>query len=321
MFIMKNKKLLFLSLLFFSLTSYAQLDWVELEQNRQLEHELNQDDFDYNNSSTIQTNAPNVTTSAQILADLDMDGMDDDWEMSNNLDPSDPKDAFGDLDNDKILNLFEFQLDTDPNNSSSPAVTEFTPNGSIDDLEDAIDSAEGTIQVIRLAQGDYPAVGNVIFNDGYRLMIQGGWNDDFTDYNPAEYTTSFEGPNSEVMVLLWLGIDANDSATTILEGIKFSAQNYFSLYGVVQVTNNQGHANVSIHNCSFVNSQYYGLGITQRNVGTTGNILVAKTAIGNNLEGGMYTQITGGAVSDWRLINTTINNPGSDEFGTTEPLL
>jgi len=46
--------------------------------------------------------------------DTDNDGMDDAWEIANQLDPTDPKDAWCDYDTDQILNLFEFQLQTDP---------------------------------------------------------------------------------------------------------------------------------------------------------------------------------------------------------------
>ncbi len=311
---MKNKKLLLIAMLFLSLSSYAQIDWAELEKNRQLENEQNQ--FDLNNvNAPLSSNDPITTTAEQILADLDMDGMDDDWELDNNLDPNNPQDAFGDEDNDKIINLFEFQLETDPNSDTSPSIIEFTPAGNIDDLKEVVEAAEGSIRVVRMAQGDYSAIGNVIFYDGYRLMLQGGWNDDFSDYDPDQYVTNWVGPTSEAMVLLWLGIDTNDSSTTILDGIQFSAQDYFSLYGVVQVTNNQGHANVSLKDCSFANSEFYGFGITSRNIGTTSNFLVMNTTFGNNLSGGIYTQITSSAISDWRLINMTNNNPGSSDGG------
>jgi hypothetical protein len=46
--------------------------------------------------------------------DDDNDGMPDDWEINYNLNPKDPRDASGDLDDDGIPNLEEFREGTDP---------------------------------------------------------------------------------------------------------------------------------------------------------------------------------------------------------------
>ncbi len=57
---------------------------------------------------------------AQINVDSDNDGLDDQWEINNGLDPNNPKDAWMDDDQDEVVNLFEFQLDTDPFDASTP---------------------------------------------------------------------------------------------------------------------------------------------------------------------------------------------------------
>ena len=49
----------------------------------------------------------------KYTADTDLDGMPDSWEVLFNLDPNDPSDALGDLDDDGISNLQEF-LDGTP---------------------------------------------------------------------------------------------------------------------------------------------------------------------------------------------------------------
>ncbi len=59
--------------------------------------------------------------------DDDNDGMPDEWELKNGLDPLDPADAFGDLDGDGSTNLEEYLADTDPTDvSSKPESGEFT---------------------------------------------------------------------------------------------------------------------------------------------------------------------------------------------------
>ncbi len=47
--------------------------------------------------------------------DLDQDGIADDWELENGLDPNDPLDAFLDFDRDGVINLTEFVEGTNPN--------------------------------------------------------------------------------------------------------------------------------------------------------------------------------------------------------------
>ncbi len=56
--------------------------------------------------------------------DWDGDWMEDDWEVDFGLDPSDPSDGAGDLDDDGLDNAREFALDTDPADAEDP-VREF----------------------------------------------------------------------------------------------------------------------------------------------------------------------------------------------------
>ncbi len=51
--------------------------------------------------------------------DTDGDGIQDDWEVENGLNLLDATDGTGDIDNDGLDNLTEFQLGTDPNNADS----------------------------------------------------------------------------------------------------------------------------------------------------------------------------------------------------------
>ncbi len=64
----------------------------------------------------------------RLLDDLsDNDGVKDDWELENGLDPNDPSDAAQDPDLDGLSNLGEFENDTDP----------FNPDSDSDGLLDA----------------------------------------------------------------------------------------------------------------------------------------------------------------------------------------
>ncbi len=59
--------------------------------------------------------------SGQPIIDGDGDGMSDDWEIANFLDPTDPFDATLDFDFDDLDNLTEYQNSTDPHNADTDA--------------------------------------------------------------------------------------------------------------------------------------------------------------------------------------------------------
>ncbi len=85
--------------------------------------------------------------------DSDGDGLPDDWELANGLDPADPLDALLDPDRDRLSTLEEFQLGTGP----------FDPDSDDDRLNDGAEVAAGTNPLLRDTDGDLVSDGLEVF--------------------------------------------------------------------------------------------------------------------------------------------------------------
>lgn len=279
---------------------------LEILQSETLNHNLT-------SKKIITTQSKN--SELLLITDLDDDGMDDEWELANGLDSNDPKDAWADNDNDDVLNLYEFQMESNPNDKSSPISINLSPSDA-DMLEDLIRSGEGGQVYIRMSEGTYDQNTLAVLRENFRIMIQGGWNADFTIYSPNEYATYWNGDGDEALnLLIPSSNDVVTESTIILDGINFNALDYFSLSGAASINITRGVSYVSINNCSMQNCTYYGLSVYHKNVATDANVFISNTLIGNNMSAGMYTQITGTANTRWRIFNSTMNNPNSENGG------
>ena len=83
-------------------------------------------------------------------ADRDGDGLPNDWETVNGLDPDDPTDAALDTDGDGPTNLEEFQQGSDPRDANSPVVQDADGDG----LTIAEETAHGTDSANPDSDGD-----------------------------------------------------------------------------------------------------------------------------------------------------------------------
>jgi DNA-binding beta-propeller fold protein YncE len=102
----------------------------------------------------------------RLTFDGDGDGMDDVWEDLHGLDSHDPLDAFADPDGDGVINIGEYRLGTDPQNSDSNG------NGESDgwELAHGVDPLAVTLEIARFTA--WPALISWVGVEGGVYEIQ-----------------------------------------------------------------------------------------------------------------------------------------------------
>jgi hypothetical protein len=265
---------------------------------------------------------PPVAGSPVTLAlptDADADGMADDWETANGLDPNDPADAWLDgSDNDHVVNLFEYQLDSDPHsNAIEPPILEVAPSGaSYSTIEDALDAAaEGSC--IRVAGGTYPAQYQTFTTR--KVMIQGGWSTDFSTRDLEAYPTVLTPATDEAEVFYFSFSDGEGAV--ILDGLHLEGTG--GTFGLVNILGkNTATFRSSLYNCVITHSTTnYGAGgmVTMTSWNDSfADRTVANCVISGNVGSGITAQITENAQARWRIINSTLSyneSSGSSGYG------
>ncbi|MEM8909911.1 MAG: PHP domain-containing protein, partial [Bacteroidota bacterium] len=278
----------------------------QMNTNDYIERQI---DFEQQQQARTATSNPTApATENTELNDLDRDGMEDNWELLFGFDPTDPRDAWDDADGDFILNRFEFQLQTQPNDNSSPSIINFDP--LVHDLDALLDDAETGLVVVRIPEGTYPLTYTNFFTTDYQLMLQGGWNSDFSEHDPELYPTILDGENSNEVLYFSTSSTAVDdlNLSIVLEGLHLINGGGASVFGSLAFLNDEGdEGSLSVYNCKVYDGLAGGIEITTRQPGGHSCILIAKTLVVNNNGSGIAGQITGDGTANWNIYQSTIS--------------
>lgn len=252
---------------------------------------------------------PSFDKTRRITAepDTDDDGMPDAWESANGLNPSDPSDAWTDPDGDYVINLFEYQLSSDPNSPSTPAVVTVSAG---EDVEAAIGSAT-TGQVIRVEGGTYN-VSYITFSPK-TIMIQGGWNSNFTRRYLGATPTIFDGQSLDEVLYFSFSSGTN---SIILDGLTLTNGKGFS-GALNMIAQGTSIMKWSIMSCTIVNSEstsdFGGATHILHWDGSESDVFIINSIIANNNSSGIYNQTTETAIGRWKIINSDITNNQSTD--------
>lgn len=260
----------------------------------------------------LDINAANTSsTHNRNTEDLDGDGMNDQWELDNDLDPNDRKDAYDDNDGDNVINIYEYTLQTDPNDSESPRVINYT--GSAEDLENFLEGTPAG-SVIRIGEGSFDIAYRSFVSSGeIRIMIQGGWNSDFTTYDPKSYATVFD--NNSTDETFYFNIGDLAESYIVLDGLTIRNSNSSVFSAITFICSDESSNKITIGNCLVVDNMANALTLNHWD-NSTNEVHLHNVTMANNING-INSQVTGESVGHWTIDNLTIVNQaenGIDAF-------
>jgi len=218
-----------------------------------------------------------------IAYDDDHDGMRDDWETANGLDPADPTDAWLDDDGDGLLNIEEQDLDTDPHSPGSPLFIYVDAANAGDPAQDG--SAAHPYEAIQMGidAATAPAVVKVLpglYTEAV-VMTEGVW---VVGSGPT--VTTINAGNAAEGVLL----DGISSA--VLAG--FTITSGGASYNGVKLID----SDATVRTC-FVTGSMHGIGC-----GNSGRPRLINCLVAGNAHNGVWTSNTAAPT----LINCTVTD-------------
>ena len=253
-----------------------------------------------------------------ISSDLDQDGMDDAWEKRHGLDPTSPVDAWTDWDGDGVANLFEFRLGSAPLDTHSPQVIELTPEQGIDGLRQILeDYSVSDLLYIRIATGTYQPdrpISNA--RTGIRMLLQGGWNADFTVHDPQQFTTIFSDPQRS-------GGRLDMKLSDVYSAIIYQHLDFIEMSAPVQFTcREESETYVALHECNIKNTRRsFGGALDFRTADIKSNLKLdlVSCEITQNNANGLEVLIFADNEFAARILNCTIahNKRSTDNSYTT----
>ncbi len=188
------------------------------------------DSFKFDVSDTNNNALQNQTFTIDISStfiDLDGDGIDDNWELAYGLNPTDPADFSGDLDNDGLTNLLEYQNLTNPN--LKQVFTSNNPGNSYDGLLPVYDAASGHGPMY----GIQNAIDLTSVVAGHEVVVlEGNYAEDINFHNKAITVSSRNPTNLNSIKQTVISGDTDSSIVTfnsgenslsVLQGLTISA--------------------------------------------------------------------------------------------------
>lgn len=245
--------------------------------------------------------------------DVDQDLLPDAWEEYHGLNPNYLKDAWTDLDQDGVPNIYEYYLGSDPSDPTQPIIFNYdAPTEQL--LEFLQQIPRGSL--VRLKAEVYKL--NLEFpisNQPIRILLEGGWNEDFSYRNTCEQTTLFDGGGKGSIISV--NVPIGNSTSLLVDGISFTN----SWGPAIQMVGYVDKMQLAINDCTFYQNQLNsGKGVISFQDGPytlLSDFLMANNALVDN-QGTVLSTKQSGMRSNCVLMHNSIfnNRPANfDEYG------